>query len=82
MGKKAHSSYHAFILCAVITVTLRSSCLIKHIFEEKIDGRIEVTGRRGRRGKQLPGVAREKRGDWELITLCGEIALEEATDLS
>jgi len=55
MGKKAqaHSSYHVFILCAVITVTLRSSCLIKHVIEGKIYGRVEVTGTRGRRGKQV-----------------------------
>ena len=82
MGKKAHSSYHAFILCTVITVTLRSSCLIKHVIEVKIDGRIEVAGRRGRRGKQLLDDDKEKRGDWKLIALCGELALEEATDLS
>ena len=28
-------------------------CLLKHIIEENIEGRIEVTGRRGRRRKQL-----------------------------
>ena len=28
-------------------------CLLKHVNEEKIEGRIEVTGRRGRRLKQL-----------------------------
>jgi len=32
---------------------LRRNCLLKHVTEGKIDGRIEVTGRRGRRRKQL-----------------------------
>ena len=32
---------------------LRRNCLIKHVTEGKIEGRIEVMGRRGRRGKQL-----------------------------
>jgi hypothetical protein len=30
---------------------LRGYCLLKHIIEGKIEGRIEVTGRRGRRRK-------------------------------
>jgi hypothetical protein len=32
---------------------LRRNCLLKHVIEGKIQGRIEVTGRRGRRSKQL-----------------------------
>jgi hypothetical protein len=28
---------------------LRRNCLLKHVIEGKIEGRIEVTGRRGRR---------------------------------
>jgi hypothetical protein len=36
---------------------LRSNCLLKHV-EGKIGGRIEVTGRQGRRRKKL----KEKRG--------------------
>jgi len=32
---------------------LNSNCLSKHVIEGKIEGRIEVTGRRGRRRKQL-----------------------------
>jgi hypothetical protein len=32
---------------------LRRNCLLEHVIEERIKGRIEVTGRRGRRGKQL-----------------------------
>ena len=32
---------------------LRENCLLKHVIEGKINGRIEVTGRRGRRRKKL-----------------------------
>jgi hypothetical protein len=32
---------------------LRRDCLLKHVIEGNILGRIEVTGRRGRRYKQL-----------------------------
>jgi hypothetical protein len=32
---------------------LRRNCLLKHVTEEKAEGRIEVTGRRGRKRKQL-----------------------------
>jgi hypothetical protein len=32
---------------------LRRNCLLKHVIEGKIEGRIEVAGRRGRRRKQL-----------------------------
>ena len=32
---------------------LRRNCLLKHVTEGKIDGRIEMAGRRGRRRKQL-----------------------------
>jgi hypothetical protein len=31
---------------------LRRNCLLKHVIEGKIEGRIKVTGRRGRRRKQ------------------------------
>jgi hypothetical protein len=33
--------------------TLRRNCLLKHVPEGKLDGRIETTGRGGRRRKQL-----------------------------
>jgi hypothetical protein len=32
---------------------LRGNCLLKHTVEGKIEGREEVTGRRGRRSKQI-----------------------------
>ena len=38
---------------------LRRNCLLKHIIEEKMEGGIEETGRRGRRRKQLLGYLTE-----------------------
>jgi len=32
---------------------LRRNCLLKHVIEGKIGGRIKMTGRRGRRRRQL-----------------------------
>jgi hypothetical protein len=32
---------------------LHRNCLLKHVIEETLEGRIEMTGRRGRRRKQL-----------------------------
>ena len=45
---------------------LRRNCLLKHITEGKIEGGIEVTGRRGRRRKQLLDDLHEKRRYWNL----------------
>jgi hypothetical protein len=44
---------------------LRKNCLLRHVTEGMVDGRIEVTGRRGRR-KELLDVLKEKRGYWKL----------------
>jgi hypothetical protein len=41
---------------------LRRNCLLKHVIEGKKEGEIEVTGRRGRRRKQLLDDLKEKRG--------------------
>jgi hypothetical protein len=41
---------------------LLKNCLLKHIIEGKVEGRIEVTVRRGRRHKQLPDILKERRG--------------------
>jgi hypothetical protein len=38
------------------------NCLLKYVIERKIKGRIEVTGRRGRRRKQLLDDLKEKSG--------------------
>jgi hypothetical protein len=40
---------------------LRRNCLLKHVIEGKIEGIIEVTGRRGRRRKQPLDDLKEKR---------------------
>jgi len=41
---------------------LRGNCLLKHVIVGKREGRVEVTGRRGRRRKQLRNNLKEKRG--------------------
>jgi hypothetical protein len=40
---------------------LRRNCLRKQVIEGKLEGRIEMTGRRGRRRKQLLDDLKEKR---------------------
>jgi hypothetical protein len=45
---------------------LRRNCLLKHMIEGKLEGRIEMTGRRGRRSKQLLDDLKEKRRYWKL----------------
>ena len=53
---------------------LLRNCFLKHDIEGKIEGKIEVTGRRGRRRKQLLDHLKEKSGYWKLK--------EEALDLT
>jgi hypothetical protein len=45
---------------------LRRNCLLKHVIEGTLDGRIEMTGRRGIRRKKLLDDLKEKRGYWKL----------------
>jgi hypothetical protein len=45
---------------------LGRNCLLKHVIEGKIEVRIEATGRRGRRRKQLLDDLTEKRRYWKL----------------
>jgi hypothetical protein len=45
---------------------LRRNCLLKHVIEGKVEGRIEMTGRRGRRRKQLLDYLKEKSRYWKL----------------
>jgi hypothetical protein len=45
---------------------LRRNGLLKHVIEGKLEGRIEMTGRRGRRRKQLLDDLMEKRRYWKL----------------
>jgi hypothetical protein len=64
---------------------LRRNCLLKHVIEGKIEGRMKVKERLGRRRQQLLDGLKEKRGYWQLkeyIAPCGELVLEEAMDLS
>jgi hypothetical protein len=44
---------------------LRRNCLLRHVIEGKLEGRIEMTGRRGSRNKQLLDDIKEKRGYWK-----------------
>jgi hypothetical protein len=46
---------------------LRRNYLLKHVIEGKIEGKIEVTGRRGRRPTHLQDDLKEKRGYWKLV---------------
>ena len=45
---------------------LRRNCLLKQVIEGKVEGKIEVMGRRGRRRKQLLDDFKEKSGPWKL----------------
>jgi hypothetical protein len=45
---------------------LLRNCLLKHVTDRKVEGRIEVTERRGRRRKQLLDDLKETRGLWTL----------------
>jgi len=42
------------------------NCRLKRVIEGKIEERIEVTGRRGRRRKKLLDELKEKTGYWKL----------------
>jgi hypothetical protein len=44
---------------------LRRNCLLKHVIEGKLEGRTEITGRRGRRRKQLLDDIKEKKMYWK-----------------
>jgi len=67
---------------------LRRNCPLQRVTEGKIQGGIEVTGRQGRRRRKLLDDLKERRGYSHLkrrklwIALRGELALEEALDLS
>jgi hypothetical protein len=45
---------------------LRRNCLLRHVIEAKVEGRLEMIGRRGRRRKQLLSDLKEERGYWKL----------------
>jgi hypothetical protein len=56
--KRRKANWIGHILC--------SNCLLKHAIEGKLEGRIEMTGRRRRRRKQLLDDLKEKRSYWKL----------------
>jgi len=56
------------------------NCLLQRVIEGKIKKEIEVRGRRGRRRRKLLNDLIWRRKLW--IAPCGELALEEALDLS
>jgi hypothetical protein len=67
-------------------VTCRN-CLLKYVIEGNIGGMKEVTGIRGRRRKQVLDALKEEEGTGNRkkkhsIALCGELALQNAMDLS
>ena len=41
-------------------------CILRHVIEGKIEEKIEVTGRRGRRRKKILDDLKEARGYWKL----------------
>ena len=41
---------------------LHRNCLVKHVFEGRMEGRVDLTGRRGRRSKQLLDDLKETKG--------------------
>jgi hypothetical protein len=49
-----------------ISHILRRNCLLKHVIEGKLEGRIEMTGRRRRRRKQLLDDLKEKKSYCQL----------------
>ena len=66
---------------------LRRNCLLKHIIHGKKGGGIEVTGREGRRRKQLLHALKKTRGcsklkDKALDCILWKTALEEAMEMS
>ena len=50
----------------MVTPCAGRNCLLKHVTDANIEGRIEETGRRGRRHKQLLDDLKEERGYWKL----------------
>jgi hypothetical protein len=59
---------------------LRRNCLLKHVTEGQMEGRMEMTGSQGRRRKQLLDDLKERRRYWKFKD--EELALGEAMYLS
>jgi hypothetical protein len=60
---------------------LRRNCLIRDVTEGKEKGKMEVTGRRGRKYKQLLDDLKKNKKILEL-EMSGGLALEEVVDMS
>jgi len=86
--KKERSILHTIKRNTNWTVGIwRKNCVLKHVIEGNIEGRIEVMGRRGIRFKQLLEDLKETGGCRKLkakhkIVLCGALPLEGTMDLS
>jgi hypothetical protein len=67
-GTRHRLTCSTLYLCVLVCIghILHRNCLIKHFIEGKMQGRIKVTGRRGRRRKWLLDGLNEKRGYWKL----------------
>jgi hypothetical protein len=50
----------------LVSHKLHRNCLLKHVTARKIEGRVQVMRRCGRRGKQLLDGLKENRGYWIL----------------
>jgi hypothetical protein len=55
-----------FCLYSRIGHILHRNCLLTHVMEGNIDGRMEVTGSQGRRCRQLLDDLKGSRGYWKL----------------
>jgi hypothetical protein len=64
-SKKAEIFLRAIYRRKVIWIG-QVKCLLKYVIKGKIEGRIDVTVRRGRRREQLLDDLKEKRGYWKL----------------
>jgi hypothetical protein len=60
----------------------RRNCLLKHVNGGRKDGRIEVTGRRGRKHKQPLDDHKENRGWWKVKEAALDCTAWEAMDPS
>jgi uncharacterized protein YtpQ (UPF0354 family) len=56
--KRRKANWIGHILCR--------NCLLKQVIEGKVEGRMEVTERRGRRRMQILGDVKEEKGYWKL----------------
>jgi len=61
---------------------LRTNCLLRHVTEGKIEGRIDMTRRRGRRRKRLLHGLKERKGYRKLKEEALELSLDDAINRS